>query len=250
MADGDWQDPETRAVALLLNDQVEQALIFFNAHYEPVEFTLPSDETCPRWRILVDTVQRHDRAGRRTAERRREGRRRTARAARAGRERLMQRSATGFWGGHLLADGRAAFGIWAPGQEHMALRLAGRDHRMEPRGDGWWTLEVENAGAGMEYMFVRPDGMAVPDPASRAQAGDVHGPSVLTDPRALSLEDAGLAGAPMGRGRHLRAPCRHLHAGGHVPGGDRAARPPRGARRHRDRDHAGRPVRRQSRLGI
>ena len=55
MADGDWDDPDTRAVALLLNDKVEQALIFFNAHYEPVDFALPSAETCPRWRILVDT---------------------------------------------------------------------------------------------------------------------------------------------------------------------------------------------------
>ena len=94
----------------------------------------------------------------------------------------MPEAAGGFWGGHLMAGGRAAFGIWAPGQEHMVLRFAGRDHRMEPRGGGWWTLEVEDAGAGMEYVFVRPDGMAVPDPASRAQAGDVHGPSLLTDP--------------------------------------------------------------------
>jgi maltooligosyltrehalose trehalohydrolase len=29
-----------------------------------------------------------------------------------------------------------------------------------------------------------PDGLAVPDPAARAQAGDVHGPSLLVDPRA------------------------------------------------------------------
>ncbi len=55
MAEGDWQDPETRAVALLLNDEVERALIFFNAHYEPIEFVLPSAKTSPRWRILVDT---------------------------------------------------------------------------------------------------------------------------------------------------------------------------------------------------
>ncbi len=37
--------------------------------------------------------------------------------------------------------------------------------------------------AGAEYAFLLPDGLVVPDPASRRQAGDVHGPSKLTAPR-------------------------------------------------------------------
>ena len=126
----------------------------------------------------------------------------------------MQRYATGFWGGHAIAGGKAAFGIWAPGQDHMSLRFAGRDHRMEPRAGGWWTLEVEDARAGMEYMFVRPDGMAVPDPASRAQAGDVHGPSLLADPDAYRWQATQWRGRPW-----EEAVIYELHVGTFTPEG-------------------------------
>ncbi|MGN6550527.1 MAG: malto-oligosyltrehalose trehalohydrolase [Pararhizobium sp.] len=94
----------------------------------------------------------------------------------------MTGPATGTWGARLLPDGKTIFGIWAPGEETMGLRLAGRDHRMEPRADGWFSLEVSDAEPGMDYLFVRGDGMAFPDPASRRQRDDVGGPSLLCDP--------------------------------------------------------------------
>ncbi len=56
MSEADWQDPEARSVALLLNGEVEQAMIIVNAHYEAVEFVLPSADTCARWSVLVDTA--------------------------------------------------------------------------------------------------------------------------------------------------------------------------------------------------
>ncbi len=47
-------------------------------------------------------------------------------------------------------------------------------------GDGWWQLDAASQ-AGDPYRWVI-DGEAYPDPAARAQAGDVHGPSRLVDP--------------------------------------------------------------------
>ncbi|HET7411830.1 MAG TPA: malto-oligosyltrehalose trehalohydrolase, partial [Pararhizobium sp.] len=105
-------------------------------------------------------------------------------------------AAIGTWGGCLLPNGKAEFGIWAPGQQHMTLRIAGREQRMEPRADGWFTLEVQNAVAGSEYMFLRADGMAVPDPAARVQGGDVHGPSLLVDPESYRWQAADWRGRP------------------------------------------------------
>ncbi|RCS25326.1 malto-oligosyltrehalose trehalohydrolase [Phyllobacterium salinisoli] len=91
------------------------------------------------------------------------------------RERLQTR-----WGAHLRDDGSAIFHLWAPAVEHLRLRLGGDERAMQPRGDGWFELEADDIRAGAAYQFVLPDGMAVPDPASRAQASDVHGPSLLT----------------------------------------------------------------------
>jgi malto-oligosyltrehalose trehalohydrolase len=53
---------------------------------------------------------------------------------------------------------------------------------MEREGEGWFRAEAPGE-AGTEYAFVLPDGSAVPDPGARRQAGDVHGPSLLTAPR-------------------------------------------------------------------
>ena len=84
------------------------------------------------------------------------------------------------WGAILRPDGTARFRLWAPDCEALRLRHAGEEAAMEPAGDGWFEL-VRPASAGDAYAFVLPDGTAVPDPAARAQEGDVHGPSILVD---------------------------------------------------------------------
>jgi len=89
---------------------------------------------------------------------------------------------TGRWGAELLVGGRARFRLWAPGADAISLRHRGHDAPMENIGGGWFELTGAEASAGDEYMFVLPDGKTVPDPASRRQAGDVHGPSLIVDP--------------------------------------------------------------------
>jgi maltooligosyltrehalose trehalohydrolase len=66
---------------------------------------------------------------------------------------------------------------------------------MERRSDGWFETEAE-CGAGTRYCLVLQDGKAIPDPASRAQDGDVHGPSVVVDPNSYRWRHAGWLGRP------------------------------------------------------
>ncbi|RAZ87917.1 malto-oligosyltrehalose trehalohydrolase [Cereibacter johrii] len=84
------------------------------------------------------------------------------------------------WGPR-IEDGLGRFRLWAPSQERLVLRLDGTDHPMTRSDDGWFELQVP-AEAGMDYGFVLESGQVVPDPAARAQAGDVHGLSRLVVP--------------------------------------------------------------------
>ena len=80
----------------------------------------------------------------------------------------------------------------------MALRAAGsgRDLPMREAGEGWFEIETDAVRPGEGYAFVLPDGMAVADPAARAQMGDVHGPSRLVDPGEYEWSTGGWRGRP------------------------------------------------------
>jgi maltooligosyltrehalose trehalohydrolase len=88
------------------------------------------------------------------------------------------------FGANLLGDGTARFRIWAPSVNAVALEIEGAHPvAMAAAGDGWFETTVQ-AGAGTSYRYRLPDGLAVPDPASRAQADCVHGASLVVDPKA------------------------------------------------------------------
>src|SRR5690554_3400534 len=55
---------------------------------------------------------------------------------------------------------------------------------MAAEADGWFALTTDGARAGSRYSFQLEDGQVVPDPASRFQPDDVHGPSEVIDPTA------------------------------------------------------------------
>src|SRR3546814_4348676 len=46
--------------------------------------------------------------------------------------------------------------------------------------EGWYSIDAPY-GAGTLYRFLIDDELHVPDPVSRAQAGDVHAPSLVVD---------------------------------------------------------------------
>ncbi|MBV9289503.1 MAG: malto-oligosyltrehalose trehalohydrolase [Hyphomicrobiales bacterium] len=85
--------------------------------------------------------------------------------------------------GPLFEPGGVRFRLWAPREERVSLALEGRASAisMERCGGGFFEAFVDGTGAGALYRFELADGRRVPDPASRFQPADVHGPSEIID---------------------------------------------------------------------
>jgi maltooligosyltrehalose trehalohydrolase len=90
------------------------------------------------------------------------------------------------WGTEMIGSGAARFRLWAPAQKAVGLLAHGRGETqsMLPGEDGWFEIETDLIKPGEGYSFVLADNVRVPDPAARAQLGDVNGPSRLVDPDA------------------------------------------------------------------
>src|SRR2546423_1708950 len=100
------------------------------------------------------------------------------------------------FGATLMEDGRTRFRLWAPAQEEVSLEVeGGATLPMQRLPDGWFEAEVP-CGANAAYRYRLQDGLAVPDPASRAQPEDVHGPSLVVDPRAYRWRNLEWHGRP------------------------------------------------------
>ncbi|HEX9489032.1 MAG TPA: malto-oligosyltrehalose trehalohydrolase [Stellaceae bacterium] len=91
------------------------------------------------------------------------------------------------FGAELSREG-VRFRLWAPRAKAVALRLEHGERPMARAGGGWFELTTAAARAGSRYRYVL-DGQAVPDPASRYQPEDVHGPSEVIDPRSYDWRD-------------------------------------------------------------
>jgi 1,4-alpha-glucan branching enzyme len=94
-------------------------------------------------------------------------------------------------GATLEADG-VRFRLWAPGCDSVALVLEvdGRTVTMQRQPGGFYDVFVDGIGAGTLYRYQLPDGLKVPDPASRYQPQDVHGPSEVIDPNAYDWTES------------------------------------------------------------
>jgi len=117
------------------------------------------------------------------------------------------------------------FALWAPGAPEVVLEHrrgtadeAWREQVMRARDGGWHEATVQDAAAGDDYRFRLPDGLRVPDPASRANPQDVHGPSRVVDPQAHAWQDDGWRGRPW-----TEAVIYELHVGCFTPEGTFAA---------------------------
>ena len=118
------------------------------------------------------------------------------------------------FGAELQADGRVSFRLWAPPHRELRIELDGDTVAMQPVGEGWHELVTDRARAGTRYRFVLPDGLRIPDPASRYQPEDVHGPSEVVDPAVYAWRDAGWSGRPW-----QEAVVYELHIGAFTPEG-------------------------------
>ncbi|MGZ9004981.1 MAG: malto-oligosyltrehalose trehalohydrolase [Burkholderiales bacterium] len=108
------------------------------------------------------------------------------------------------------------FRVWAPGCTSMGLAVDGVHDvlSMNPLADGWHEIVTSEARAQSRYRFVMPDGTLVPDPASRFQPDDVHGPSEVIDPLSYTWRHPGWCGRPWSE-----AIVYELHVGAFTPDG-------------------------------
>jgi maltooligosyltrehalose trehalohydrolase len=123
------------------------------------------------------------------------------------------------FGAQLLDGGGARFRFWAPSAGHVELQLEGETRRLplQRSADGWHELTLPRASAGLRYRYAI-DGNPIPDPASRFNPDDVHGPSELTDPRAYTWHDDNWRGRPW-----HEAVVYELHLGCFTPEGSYTA---------------------------
>jgi maltooligosyltrehalose trehalohydrolase len=97
-----------------------------------------------------------------------------------------------------IAKGGARFRLWAPRCKQVSLvaTATGATLPMRAGDDGWFELFTDAVAVDAGYAFALPGGIRVPDPAARAQLGDVHGPSRLADPRAYAWRTPAWKGRP------------------------------------------------------
>jgi maltooligosyltrehalose trehalohydrolase len=96
------------------------------------------------------------------------------------------------FGAEARDDGTTRFRLWAPAARGVELWLSDRRQGFAMPRDaaGWAEWVTRDAPAGSRYSF-RIDGeLLVPDPASRYQPDDVHGPSEVVEPSAYAWSDA------------------------------------------------------------
>ncbi|MHB8414490.1 MAG: malto-oligosyltrehalose trehalohydrolase [Acidiferrobacteraceae bacterium] len=115
----------------------------------------------------------------------------------------MRRSHDMPFGVRILPDGSTRFCLWAPAARRVELQLengAGKEMvlPMRPTKDGWFQIDAspELATPGTLYRYQLDGGLSVPDPASRANPRDVHGPSQVIDATAFIWQDDVWRGRP------------------------------------------------------
>ncbi len=104
------------------------------------------------------------------------------------------------FGAECCADGKTRFRLWAPAARQIHLLLnpgpQAAEIALQQSNDGWFEHVASQAGAGTKYQFRLENGLIVPDPASRFQPADVHGPSEVIDPEAFVWRDESWMGRP------------------------------------------------------
>ena len=96
----------------------------------------------------------------------------------------------GMFGAARIDDGRVRFRLWAPAQQTVSVAFERGDLMpMQRSSDGWFEA-IAAVPDGTPYRYRLSDGQMVADPASRAQARDVHDASVVKiDPFAWKHPD-------------------------------------------------------------
>src|ERR671918_943444 len=95
-----------------------------------------------------------------------------------------RRSLTSVVGAWSLGEGRYRFRVWAPVAQSVEVHLLTSRTRLVPlakRARGYHEAVIEGVEPGTLYRYRLDAALERPDPASRSQPEDVHGPSQVVD---------------------------------------------------------------------
>ena len=99
-------------------------------------------------------------------------------------------------GAIMLDAEHTRFALWAPDAFFVSVELEdGQSLPLLPQADGWFVIKAR-CPAGTRYRYNIDGEIEVPDPASRAQAGDIHLHSVVVDPLAYTWQHSAWLGRP------------------------------------------------------
>ena len=99
-------------------------------------------------------------------------------------------------GAIMLDAEHTRFALWAPDAFFVSVELEdGQSLPLLPQADGWFVIKTR-CPAGTRYRYNIDGELEVPDPASRAQAGDIHRHSVVVDPLAYTWQHRDWVGRP------------------------------------------------------
>ena len=130
----------------------------------------------------------------------------------------MRRHCNMPFGAECRDDGSVRFRLWAPAARKVDLCLTNANKStplpLIRSDDGWYELVTDAAKPGTHYKFRINDAQEVPDPASRFQPQDVHGPSEVIRPDAFEWRDSAWRGR-----RWEEAVIYELHVGTFTPSG-------------------------------
>jgi malto-oligosyltrehalose trehalohydrolase len=130
----------------------------------------------------------------------------------------MKRSLKMPFGAEYREDGSVHFCLWAPAAREVDLCLGDSEKiqrvSLGRREQGLFETVTENAKPGTPYCFQINRGRQVPDPASRFQPRDVHGPSEIIDPTFFDWQDGDWRGR-----RWEEAVLYELHVGAFTTAG-------------------------------
>lgn len=106
-----------------------------------------------------------------------------------------------FYGPQVLPGGQGVrFRLWAPSAQTVELILWEAQAQtvipMRPEQDGWFEIVESTAKAGSQYQYRINGEIQVPDPASRFQAQDAHGPSQVVELKSLHQRTSQWQGRP------------------------------------------------------
>jgi glycogen operon protein len=213
MSDEDWQSGFAKSLGIFLNGEgvasfdadgrqtVDDSFyVLANAHFEALEFRLPSVEWGRTWVKVLDTA-----TGFETAET--PARYDPGAAISVEARGLVLLCAPCVPEPERRTDTPEAapqpqrIAIWAPAaSSSVTVNAGGQSLSLSRDANGWWSAEGPTVAPDHPYTLAMDGGDPLPDPRSQWQPEGVHGPSRRVDHSRFAWTDAGFEAPPLAAG--------------------------------------------------